>query len=144
MSDRRKDHAQRLAAYVRAMLAPGQSMRSFCAERGLDNARISAWESNGGDVSIDHMRTYGDALGLTLGQVMIAAGYGDEDDFGAAPPPPVAPNVSIDFAIEHDPDLSDFARRTFREMRATIRAVESGQVESVSNAGGKPRARRRG
>lgn len=143
MSDRRKDHGQRLAAYVRAMLAPGQSMRSFCIEHGLDNARVSAWESAPGDVSIDHMRAFGDALDLTLGQVMVIAGYGTEDDFGGIEPPePAAPNVSLDFALEHDPELSDFARRTLRDMLASIRAVEAGQVESVRRAPAK-RARRK-
>ena len=114
------------------MVAPGQSMRSFCLEHGLDNARISAWESNPSDVSIDRMREFAEALGLTLGQVMVIAGYGDEDDFGGATPPaPAAPNVSIDFALEHDPELSDFARRTLREILESIRAVERGAVESV-------------
>ena len=140
MSDKtapaRKDHGPRLAAYVRSLLAPGQSMRSFCLEHGIDNARGSAWESSPGDVSIDRMRELANALGLTLGQVMVIAGYGTPDDFGGATPPePTAPVVSIDVAIDHDPELSEFARRSLREILSSLRVLESGTASAVRKAG---------
>jgi hypothetical protein len=79
--------------YVDSLLAPGQSVRDFCARRGLDNARVSAWRK-GTDVTVDQMREFGLALGLRLGQVMVIAGYGTAADFGEGavpPPPPPAP-----------------------------------------------------
>lgn len=122
------------------MLADDQSMRSFCLQHGLDNARISAWEQGTTDPSIEQMRQVADGLSLTLGQVLVIAGYGTPDDFGGAEPPPPAPPVaSIDYALDHDPDLSDFARRTLREMLGSIRAVESGAADTVRS-----RSRKRG
>lgn len=130
----RKDHGPRLAAYVRAQLAPGQSMRSFCLQHGLDNQRISVWETTSGDVTIDSMREFGHALGLTLGQVMVIAGYGSEDEFGGAPPPAppvVPPVVSVDEAIERDPELSPAERDLLRNLRAFSRGDKHG-IDTVT------------
>lgn len=129
----RKDHGPRLAAYVRAQLAPGQSMRSFCLQHGLDNQRISVWETTSGDVSIDSMREFGDKLGLTLGQVMVIAGYGTEDEFGGATPPAPTPPppVSVDDAIERDPELSDVERDLLRNLRAFSRGDKRG-IDTVT------------
>lgn len=141
----RKNHGPRLAGYLRGMLAPGQSLRSYCLEHGLDNQRVSKWETSTGDVSIESMREFGDALGLTLGEVMVIAGYGEPGDFGGASPAgPVAPVIDVDVAIEHDPNLTDFQRRTLRDMLAAMRAVESGEVDEVkvTNAPARKSARR--
>lgn len=129
----RKDHGARLAAYVRGMLAPGQSLRSFCLERGLDNQRLSKWEqAASSDVSIDSMRDFAQSLGLTLGEVMVIAGYGTPDDFGgASPSAPVGPVVDVDVAIDHDPNLSDVQRRALRDVLSAMRQVESGATAAA-------------
>jgi hypothetical protein len=119
----RKDHGPRLAAYLRAQLA-------------------SVWETSSGDVSIESMRDFGNALGLKLGQVLIIAGYGTEADFdGATAPEPPAPVVDVDLAIDADPDLSDFQRRMLRDMLAGMRAVESGQAAAAEIKTATPRKR---
>src|SRR5690349_21707177 len=104
-------HGPLLAAYLKSLIPAHQSVRAFCLEHGLDNQRVSAWES-ARDVSIDSMRDFGEKFALTLGQVLVIAGYGTPDDFGGATPPvpkpPAPPNVVE--AINHDPSLSDGER----------------------------------
>lgn len=143
MSDKRPraDHGQRLAAYVRSQLAPGQSMRSYCIAHGLDNQRISVWEKGGTDPTLENMRAYGEGLGLTLGQVLVIAGYATEDELGPGSRPPAAqaPVVDAAFAIQHDPNLSEFARSTLMELLDRILRYENGEISAAES--GKPAKR---
>lgn len=122
---------ERLAAYLEGRLAPGQSMRAFCRDHGLDNALVSAWKSGRG-VDLDSARRVADALGLTLGQVLVVAGYGEPSDFGGAvPPEPVAPIVDVDYAIEHDPNLTDAERALLRQVRQFTRG-NSPEIDTMT------------
>lgn len=112
-----------LVEYLEARLAPGQSIRSFCAEHRLDPTRISAWRHASG-VSIEQMREFADAVGLRLGQVMVIAGYGTPEDFGEGskpPPPPEPPPLDVHYAIQHDPSLTKEEREVLESALALVR-----------------------
>jgi hypothetical protein len=75
------------------------------------------------------MRAVADALGVSMLDVLVAAGVVDPKDAkreATVPPPP-----SIDAAIANDPALTDLQRRTLRDILDALRKVETGDAKRV-------------
>lgn len=132
MSDthkRAKDPAKRVASYILQLIPPDQSIRQWCAARGLDATRISAWKNNGGDIELKSARDVAAALGLSLGQVLVIAGELDERDLDGEPPPkPVPPPPpTIAEAIERDPGMNEHEREVLRNVVGMFAEVRAGR-----------------
>jgi transcriptional regulator with XRE-family HTH domain len=84
MSDTGNEHGPALAAWLDT-LRGDISMRRFMDARNYDDARVSQWRL-GKPPSIGHMRELADALGMSLGEILIRARYGTLQDFTVIQP----------------------------------------------------------
>lgn len=117
-----------LARYFHAQMLPGESLRAFCISRGIDYNRAVQWQS-GAEPRMGHLQRVAEALGLTLLQVLVIAGFISEDEAGGAGVVP--PRPSLDEAIAYDGSLSEDSKDTLRRIVAGLRAVESGEAEQA-------------
>lgn len=123
------DPAARVAEYVLRMIPAGQSVHEWCEARGIDDRMISRWKTKGGDIKVGTARDLASALGLTLGQVLVVAGYVKQRDMEGAPPPkptPPPPPTVAD-AIERDPSLNEHEREVLRNILAMFPQVRAGR-----------------
>lgn len=99
-------------------LRGAQSLRAFALERGLDDARMSAWRA-GATPRLDHLRTVAEGLGVSLAEVLIRCGLTTREEVQIVQADPAPPD--IDLAIETDPRLSDDQRAALRGVVAAFR-----------------------
>ena len=100
-------------------------MRDFALRHGLDPAQISKWKS-GSTPSLEQLRLVADALGETLGTVLVAGGFGTAKDFTVSNTPPTPPPPpDIGRAIKFDPDLDDVERATLAHVWAALLAARA-------------------
>lgn len=95
----------------------------------LQGPTVSRWRT-GSVPKIAAMRAVADALGVSLVDVLVAAGVLDKREVGrdaAAPPAP-----TIDAAIANDPTLHPRLRQTLRDLVDAWRSVDSGHAAKVS------------
>lgn len=117
-----------LAAWLDEMRG-AQSVRSFALERGLDDARISAWR-RGGTPTLEQLRDVADAVNVHLGDVLIAAGLARPDELVVSEPRE-APPPNIDDAISRDPSLTDGEREILRTVRKVAKDAAAGQARNT-------------
>lgn len=128
-----------LAAWIDTLRGE-QSVRSFASERGLDDARIAAWRT-GQTPRMEQLRQVADALGVHLGDVLVAAHLADPSELVVSAPRSEPPPPGIDEAIERDPDLSDGEREILRAARKVARDAVRGR--NARTRVQVPRSRRR-
>lgn len=123
---RAQDYGPRLAEYIDG-LRDGRSMREFAMTLGLDPAQISKWKA-GSTPSLEQLRLVANALGETLGTVLVVAGFGTTKDFtvsSTVPKPP--PAADVGHAIRHDVKLSDTERATLAHVWDALLAGRRGR-----------------
>lgn len=121
------DYGPRLYAYLEThWRAQGTNANAWVNQHpGIQGPTVSRWR-NGSVPSLANMRAVADALGVSMLDVLTAAGVVDERDAKRAPATPAPP--SIDAAIAGDPNLTDLQRRTLGDILASLREVEGGRA----------------
>lgn len=98
-----------------------QSIRAFATSKGIDHNAIHRWRK-GGKPEIDGLREIANALDMSLGEVLIIAGYATPKDFDGTKPRP-AQGPSLKDAIEYDPTLSPDTRQMLRLFLSQVSEV---------------------
>lgn len=132
-------HAQLLVDYMDKLADEnGKSMRQFCQDIGFDAARVSSWRTAKEDPNIPSIIKLAECLRISLGQILLIAGYATSEELGGAkvPEPPAQPQVSVDDAIDRDDSLDLDQRRVLKEFTAFVRAGGEARV-TVRNRRGK-------
>lgn len=94
----------------------------------LQGPTVSRWRT-GSVPKVAAMRAVADALGVSLVDVLVAAGVLDKREVGRDAATPPAP--TIDAAIANDPSLHPRLRQTLRDLVDAWRSVDGGQSERV-------------
>jgi hypothetical protein len=130
-------HAQAIVEYVEGLLGPGQSMRNFCQSIGFDPERISAWRKSPRDPEISSLQKLGQCLDLSLGQVLVIAGYGTPEELcGATPPARPEPPEPLTVAESvQQSDLPADRKKILFDILAAFDLIDAGAKEANVSSG---------
>ncbi|HET8581732.1 MAG TPA: helix-turn-helix transcriptional regulator [Jatrophihabitans sp.] len=139
MSNDTAQHGPALYAYLADYWRTnGTNQNAWCDQHpGIHAPTVSRWR-NGTEPRLSAFRAVADALGVSILDVLQAAGVITAAEAkGRTVAPHAAP--SLDVALERDETVPASARRAIAEMLRAIRDVESGKAAQVTAS---PRGRR--
>lgn len=116
----------------------GTNANAWTAQHpGVQGPTVSRWKVGAVVPSLQAMQAVADALGVTMLDVLIAAGVVDVGEVGRDAARAVVPD--IDSAIAADPALADWQRRNLREFLDALRRVEAGAGQASKTRAQDPR-----
>lgn len=114
--------------------ALGTNQNAWCdAHPGIHAPTVSRWRT-GTEPRLPAFRQVADALGVSVVDVLVAAGVLRSDEVGGRVATAPVP-ASLDVALRTDPTLSDDLRKAVRDIVRAWRNVESGEAETVTRKG---------
>jgi hypothetical protein len=119
----------------------GTNSNAWSYANGIQGPTVSRWKS-GTVPSLQAMLTVANALGVSMFDVLVAAGVVDKRELGREVVEPGP--CTVDAALKTDPSLTELQRRTLTEMLAAIREVESGETGEVRGRAQSRQRQRRG
>lgn len=103
------------------------SMRQFCAALDLPATTVSGWRA-GKATSLEQLRNVATALGVPLGEVLLATGLASDADMHVNPTR-VEYVYDADKAIDRDPKLYEAERVLLRQIRNAYRRAAEGEPD---------------